>query len=336
MFRWDIVLSSRQWQIVAICKHRCDEWVSFVELSFHLAMKSGQKMGAVVSERDATRARELERERSETTRLRAALCARDDEIRALKQQLKSVEERSLEEVKEKSTRIHGLSSELDARAETIAHLTMQLHHVKQRTKRKQLSKHIATNQTPGDGGTTLTTSSTHSLARSVSSPTPVSMCDMPRPPSTPRQKSQNISRASTPKEQSISPQKRLLPAPPDTNLVVISEKVTNPPCPSPRDTRAPRAIRYSRLSQPQIPPDAAEFLHTTRIQPTQFTAKEPPTVLPPIGSVDEKPRRKVHIKRVNGDREEVGSDASQIIKDPSVGSSATWQKLTSKHPGSTD
>jgi hypothetical protein len=83
-----------------------------------------------------------------------------------------------------------------------------------------------------------------------------------------------------------------------------------------------------------MPPDAEEFLHTTRIQPIQFSAKELPAVLPPIG--EGKSRRKVHIKHLKSDREDGGSDLNQIIKNPAVGSGASWQKISQKHPGSSD
>ena len=284
-------------------------------------------VGSSVPERETTLARELEKERSETTRLRATLNARDDEIRVLKHQLKRVEDKSMEEMREKNDRIHGLENELEARAETIAHLTMQLHHVKLRNRQKQVK------QTPDPTSTMSTLPS--SLARSVSSPTPISLNDMPRPPSTPKNKSQNISRASTPREQSLSPQKRLLPTPPGTDLVVISERLSN--VSSPPQTRVPHTksvYKRGQQTKPQMPPDAEDFLHTTRIQPIHFSTKELPAVLPPIG--EGKSRRKVHIKHLNSDREDGGSDVSQIIKNPAVGSGASWQKLTPKHPGSTD
>ena len=303
-------------------------------------MKSSGKMhvGNAPCEREASLARDLERERRESARLRAELSAHDDEMAVLKKRVKMVEQRSMEEMEEKMGRIRLLNSELEARAETIAHLTLQLHHFRLRSKQKQQGRQGQGKSIARDHELGVGTSSSESLTRSVSSPTPISMFDMPRPPSVPRQKSQTISRASTPKCHSTS-QKRQLPTSPVTDLVVISEQIPVLSCPSSHDqTPHARAVRRGRLSQSQILPNAEDFLHTTCVQPVQFTAKEPPAVLPPIGVRDGKSRRKVHIKHLNSEREDVGSDVSQIIKDRSVGSngSGTWQKVTSKHPGSTD
>lgn len=267
--------------------------------------------------------KDLKALKEENIGLKDLVETRDKRISLLEGQLKSKEQKYHNDLKLVQRSVAELKSEIDAKSNTIAHLTTQLHQLKVRAVKSDISNGPIMPTPPREG---TPNSRTRLIRRSVTSPSPAARSFSPD--DLMGSASHQVDISNLPVHSAVAVKGKNLPTRP-------AQSMSDPARPALGHSAARRERELHLYSRPK-PVDYKDFINIQQISSEpNISARAPQEPLPPISAArsgrqhavqsmkheNRKPDGK-NVKRTNR-----GNEITEVVVDPLSSPERTWRKM---------
>ena len=269
-----------------------------------------------------TTSKELTTLKEENASLKELVETRDKRISLLEGQLKGKEQKYHNDLKLTQRNISELKSEIDAKSNTIAHLTTQLHQLKVRATKADDRTPGPVVPTPPRGRTPNTRS--RPLRRSITSPTSRSIS----PGGTIGVASHQVDVSNLPIQSMVAITGKNLPSRP-------AQSMADPPRPALGHSAARREREIHLCSRPK-PVDYKDFINSQQINNDRGIApRVPQEPLPPISASrigrQHAAQSMAHSKQKSDGksmkRSGRGNEVTEVVVEPMGSPERTWRKM---------
>ena len=256
--------------------------------------------------------------KDENRSLREVVETRDKRISLLEGQLKGKEQKYQNDLKLMQRNITELKSEIDAKSNTVAHLTAQLHQLKVRTVKSGAVTGPIVPAPPSEGAPSVH----RHIRRSITSPITRSMS-----PADALAVSHQLDASDLPLDSVVTIKGKTLPSRPAQSLF-------DPARPALGHSAANRERRLHLYSRPK-PTDYKEFIDVQhKVTEADIAPKAPIEPLPPIsaskhGRQHSIQRLKTKTNKTEGSSSKLSSrgEITEVVVEPLSSPERTWRKL---------